>query len=228
MIQANPIPSTDTAAPKAAAISGIVCSLLLIISLVILLRSIPANVQNSGTWLSTQSNSILLGLHLVPFSGIAFLWFMGVVRDRLGSHEDRFISTVFLGSGLLFVAMLFAVAAITGTFALLYSTQFDRLLLADYYNFGRLITHQILNTYMLKMAGVFMISSSTLFLRGRVIPKGLGWLGYGLAAVLLLRISHLDRLSWIALVFPLWVLLISLYILMDNYHRAPARKATSP
>jgi hypothetical protein len=43
----------------------------------------------------------------VPFAGIAFLWFIGVVRERLGEIEDRLFSTVFLRSGLLFLAMLF-------------------------------------------------------------------------------------------------------------------------
>ena len=49
-----------------------------------------------------------MGLYLVPFAGIAFLWFIGVVRDRIGEREDKFFATVFFGSGLLFVAMLFA------------------------------------------------------------------------------------------------------------------------
>jgi hypothetical protein len=73
------------------------------------------------------------------------------------------------------------------------------------------------NAYALKMAGVFMISTSTLFIRTQIIPRWMAFLGYGLAGVMLLRISHLDRLGWVALAFPLWVLLISLYILIDNY-----------
>jgi hypothetical protein len=55
-----------------------------------------------------------LALYLVPFAGIAFLWFIGVLRDRLGELEDRFFATVFFGSGLLFLAMLFASAAVAG------------------------------------------------------------------------------------------------------------------
>ena len=63
---------------------------------------------------------IRLSLHLVPFAGIAFLWFIGVVRDQLGSVEDRLFSTVFLGSGLLFLAMLFVGAVLsTGLLAML-------------------------------------------------------------------------------------------------------------
>ena len=58
--------------------------------------------------------AVAIALNLVPFAGIAFLWFIGVLRDRIGEHEDRFFATVFLGSGLLFVAMIFVAAAITG------------------------------------------------------------------------------------------------------------------
>jgi hypothetical protein len=50
----------------------------------------------------------------VPFAGIAFLWFIGVLRDRLGELEDRFFATVFFGSGLLFLGMLFLACAIVG------------------------------------------------------------------------------------------------------------------
>jgi membrane protease YdiL (CAAX protease family) len=75
-------------APKAAAIAGIVFSVLLIISLVLLLIAVPANPREGGAWLSTSRNTILLALNLVPFSGIAFLWFIGVVRDRLGALRD--------------------------------------------------------------------------------------------------------------------------------------------
>ena len=55
-----------------------------------------------------------IALNLIPFAGIAFLWFIGVLRDRIGQREDRFFAIVFLGSGLLFVAMLFVAAAVSG------------------------------------------------------------------------------------------------------------------
>ena len=99
--------------PRAAAVAGIVFSLLLISALVLLRISTPANPASAGEWL-TDSNrraALAIALNLVPFAGIAFLWFVGVLRDRIGGHEDRFFATVFLGSGLLFVAMLFVAAA---------------------------------------------------------------------------------------------------------------------
>jgi hypothetical protein len=206
-------------APKAAAIAGIVFSVLLIISFVIVLLSAPANFAEDRVWTAAKVNTLRLALDLVPFAGIAFLWFMGVVRDRLGDNEDRFFATVFLGSGLLFLALLFVLSAIQGSIILLQFAQPNPLLASDSYIFGYALSLNIMNTYALRMAGVFMISTSTLFIRTGIIPRWMAILGYLLAAIMLLRIGFIDRLGWVSLSFPLWILLISIYILMDNYRK---------
>ena len=79
-------------------------SVLLIVVFWLLRTSIPADPQEPGSWLNSNSGSVTLALNLMPFAGIAFLWFIGVLRDRLGQQEDRFFATVFFGSGLLFLA----------------------------------------------------------------------------------------------------------------------------
>ena len=109
--------------PRAAAIAGILFSVLLIAGLLLFRLSVRADPLEAGAWLRTSSNTIALGLNLVPFAGIAFLWFIGVLRDRLGELEDRFFATVFLGSGLLFLAMLFASAATGGGIIISYSAK---------------------------------------------------------------------------------------------------------
>src|SRR6188508_287763 len=106
--------------PRAAAIAGMLFSVLLIVVFALLRSAVPADPQEPGSWLNTDSGKIALALNLVPFAGIAFLWFIGVLRDRLGEHEDRFFATVFFGSGLLFLAMLFASAAIAGSLLVSY------------------------------------------------------------------------------------------------------------
>lgn len=171
-------------APKAAAIAGVVFSVLLMISLVIVLTTVPATVTGNATWLSVGGKTLLIALNLIPLAGVAFLWFIGVVRDRLGSREDRFLSTVFLSSGLLFLALLFVFAAMTGSLILLYTSQSTQALAPGYYAFGLVFAHDILNAYALKMAGVFMISTSTLFIRTQVIPRWMAFLGYGLAGIM--------------------------------------------
>ena len=59
-------------------------------------------------------------LELIPYAGIAFLWFIGVIRSRLGQREDKLFATAFPGSGLLFVGLLFAAAATIGALLALY------------------------------------------------------------------------------------------------------------
>jgi hypothetical protein len=104
------------ATPRAAAIAGVLFALLYGASLVLIRLSVPADfvANDGGAWLKTNARMISQALNLVPYAGIAFLWFIGVIRDRLGDLEDRFFATVFLGSGLMFLALTFVGAALAG------------------------------------------------------------------------------------------------------------------
>ena len=210
--------------PRAAAIAGILFSVLLITGLLLLRLSVRADPLDTGEWLKTSSNEVALALNLVPFAGIAFLWFIGVLRARLGELEDRFFATVFLGSGLLFLAMLFASAAVAGGIITAYAARPEGLLDSATFTFARAVTYEIMNLYAIKMAAVFMISTSTLTIRTGFTPRWIAFLGFACALLLLFSGRYVD---WILLVFPLWVLLISIYILIDNLRRAPQSAATS-
>ncbi len=215
-------------APRAGAIAGIVFSILLIISLVLIRLSIPDDPRDPGTWLSQSVKSISLALGLLPFAGIAFLWFMGVLRDRMGEQEDRFLATVFLGSGLLFLAITFASSAVTGAFLMAYQAIPEKLMDSGTYAFARTLAYELVNTYGLRMAGVFMFSTCTLALRIGIFPRWMAFLGYVLALFLLLSIG---RFGWAPLVFPLWTLMISVYVLFANYSAhagVQGRPATAP
>lgn len=202
--------------PRAAALAGILFSLLLITSLVLIRLSVPENPEATGDWLASGWRTVTLALNLLPFAGIAFLWFIGVVRDRLGDREDRFFATVFLGSGLLFLAMLFASAAVAGGILRIYGATPGALIQSGMYTFGRTVTYEIMNVYAMRMAGVFMISTSTLALRTGILPRWMAYLGLALAAFLLFSLGFF---YWAPLVFPLWVLLISVHILLANLRR---------
>jgi hypothetical protein len=101
-------------APRAAAVAGILFAVLLIASYVLVWVSIPENPEARDLDVISHSKTISFALNLLPFAGIAFLWFIAVVRNRLGALEDRFFATVFLGSGLLYIAMIFTSAALAG------------------------------------------------------------------------------------------------------------------
>ncbi|HRX01656.1 MAG: hypothetical protein KDI07_00615 [Anaerolineae bacterium] len=198
---------------RAAAIAGIVFAVLLISALGLIRISVPDDPVAAGDWLATSWKPVTLALQLLPFAGIAFLWFIGVIRDRIGEREDRLFATVFLGSGLLFLAMLFASAAVAGGILHMYGATPDALLKNGLYTFGRIITFEIMNVYAMKMAGVFMISTSTLALRTGILPRWMSFLGLALAVFLMFS---LGLFTWSVMVFPLWVLLISVYILLHS------------
>src|SRR6516164_11382126 len=100
--------------PRAAAVAGIVFAVLLITGEVLVWLYVPSVASAQAGEIARHSKELSLAMNLRPFSGIAFLWFMGVVRNRLGNLEDRFFATVFLGSGLLYVAMMFIGGAVAG------------------------------------------------------------------------------------------------------------------
>ena len=209
--------------PRAAAIAGILFSGLLSTTLVLLHISVPAASQETRAWLAGGQDTVVLALNLVPFAGITFLWFIGVVRDRLGAYEDRFFATVFLGSGLLFLAMFFAAAAVAGATLIALQAAPNPMVESGTYGFGRAIAAQIMNVYALKMAGVFMISTATVGLRTRILPRSIALLGYALALLLLVSSQFAD---WLGLAFPMWVFILSTYILIENL-RAPVGGMTT-
>jgi hypothetical protein len=210
-------------APRAAAIAGILFAVLLMTSLLLIRLAVPADPLEAGAWLQSHVNTVALALNLVPFAGIAFLWFIGVLRDRLGEREDRFFATVFLGSGLLFLAMLFMSAAMVGGIIIAYSADPTRLLGSTTFTSARAIAYEVMNIYAIKMAGVFMVVTSTLALRTGFLARWIAFLGFAVALLLLLSSRYIEG---VLMAFPLWVLLISLYILIDNLRQPSPTAAT--
>jgi hypothetical protein len=156
--------------PRSAAFAGILFALMRIISLVLITPvSSPAefSIEWLETWASTSSAAVLL----VVFSGIAFLWFTGVIRDLIGEREDHFFATIFFGSGILYVALGFVWAAIFGALLGIHSTLSHLLDDNDIFIFGIAIMDEIGNNYALRMAGVYMTSINTLWARAEVMPR---------------------------------------------------------
>jgi hypothetical protein len=199
--------------PRAAAIAGVLFSVLLLAVFWLIRLSIPADPHEPGAWLKGGVGYVAVALNLVPFAGIAFLWFVGAPRDRLGAREDRFFATVFLGSGLLVLAMLFAAAAVVGAIIIAFHSAPEVLIDSATFHFGRGLAYGMINIYVVKTASVFMITTSTIALYTRLTPRWLAIGGYAVAVVLLIGSYYFD---WSLLIFPLWVLLVSGCILVDE------------
>ena len=153
-------------------------------------------------------------LGFVPFAGIAFLWFVGVVRDRVGDAEDRFFATVFLGSGLLFVGMLFVAAAVAAGLVTSVGQDGDAMS-SGAWAVGHRTTHELLD-YAMRMAAVFTLATTTILLRTRLASRWLVVAGYAIGLLLLVAVGFL---SWVELLFPAWVLALSLYVLVASFRR---------
>ena len=181
MSQVDSLTEAGLKTPKAAAIAGVVFSLLTLASFGLLWSAIPV-CRASGAWVDAARASFQLALNLLPFAGIAFLWFIGVIRDQLGRREDRFFATVFFGSGLLFLGVLFVAAAVVGAMLAAFGDEPGAFGASPAFRFGRAVSYTLVNVYMVKMAGVFMITSSTVAMSTRFAPRWLAGLGYLLAA----------------------------------------------
>lgn len=210
------------ATPRAAAIAGILFSVLFTVSIVLIRLSMPADPTGVNDWTDATRNQVGLALRLMPFAGIAFLWFIGVMRDRIGEYEDRFFATVILGSGLLFLGMSFIAMSIGAGLLGVYQIMAGRPMEIELYSLNRSVISQIFNTYGLKMAGVFMISIATLWIRTGVMPRLLSFSTYALALAMLVTTS---LNLWMVLIFPAWVFVISVYILVLNFRRRTAGSA---
>ena len=208
-----PMIAASLRTPRAAAVAGILFSFLLGLALVLIRLSVPAEPMEAGQLLSDpgRRSTIELALGLVPFAGIAFLWFIGVIRDRIGEHEDRLFATVFLGSGLLLVGMLFVAAAVAGGLISEAALKPSDVQSPGTWTFEYQVTFTLLNVYAMRMGAVFAITTASIGKRSGVLPHWLAVAGYVAALILLFGVP---LTGWLALLLPIWVLILSVYILL--------------
>jgi hypothetical protein len=203
--------------PRSAAIAGIIYAILTITGMVLvsnITTDLPADITRD--WLDAWSDRASVVITLAPFAGIAFLWFTGVVRDRLGEHEDQLFATIFLSSGIITVVLLFIWSAIFA--ALMRTSSLAAIGLADddVYVFGFALMNRIIGDYTLRMAGVFMTAIGTLWTRSGIMPRWLTIITYILALGFLVAAERVREARFL---FPAWVLVVSVYILILNYRR---------
>lgn len=200
--------------PRAAGVAGLAFAALFVAS-VLLLRNQPAGGSTGEEirdfYVGQNAGRVaLVGVYLVPFAGIAFLWFIAVIRNLISDREDRFFATVFLGSGLLFVAMLFIAAGAGGSLMVAVKFHDEPVPSPDTVQTVRSLAFGFLFVYAMRMAAVFMIVVSTIGMRLGILPRWLVLAGYGAALVLILNVSYV---ALIILVFPAWVAAVSVVIL---------------
>lgn len=192
--------------PKAAGLAGVLFAVLFGTAITLIHTALPEGARPGTQWVDGSEERLRLAALLMPFAGICFLWFIGVVRDGLGKFEDKFFASVFLGSGLLFLAMIFAASAVGVALVASRGAEMN----PDVAAFGQILLMTLSKTYALRMAGVFMISLSTIWLKTGLVARWLVVTTYLLALTLLVA-SEVS--AWLTLTFPLWVLLVSVLAL---------------
>jgi hypothetical protein len=206
----GPVPR-QLSTPRAAAVAGVVFAILFGTTLILIRTKMPEGLHDASAWLNQESGKIVIATLLMPFAGISFLWFIGVVRDGLGRFEDRFFATVFLGSGLLFLAMMFVATAVAAGMVATNKGVIDAGAHVEVIDFGKMVVLSASKTYALRMAAVFMMSLATIWLKTGLMPRWLVALSY-LGAIALLIVSDLSM--WVTLAFPAWVLVVSVLMLV--------------
>ncbi|MGW3482637.1 hypothetical protein [Rhodococcus indonesiensis] len=209
--------------PHTAAAVGIVFAVLFTASIVLIRQAIPADPFGTTEWLEAGRSRLTVALTLSQFACIAFLWFIGVLRHRLGDLEDQFFSTVFVGSGLLFLALILVTMASAG--GLLLTDQAEAVPAQESAAFAHALILQISNVYSIRMAAVFMISLGTIWMRTGLMPRWLVAPTYLIALILLFAVTEA---LWLTLVFPAWVAVISLFLLTHARQAFPPRRTIRP
>ena len=208
--------------PPAAAVAGIIYAVLMTTGMLLtasIVATSPADIEEEALEVWSASTSIVVVI--VPFAGLAFLWFTGVIRDNLGNLEDRFFSTVFFGSGIISVVTLFIWGATAGAIFSIHTQTVGQVIDNDIYIFGFAFMNQIIGNYGLRMAGVYMLSIGTIWTRSGVMPR---WMSIITFIIALSFLTIASRVRVARFMFPAWVFVVSVYTLIRNYLNLHGKK----
>jgi hypothetical protein len=160
----------------------------------------------------SSRRALLVGLYLMPFAGMAFVWFIVALRmwEEGTSHRRSVLqSNLQLISGIVYVALFFVGAAASSVVAT--SIEFadgdvDPDIARQFPVFGSTVVF----VFAFRMAAMFVFTTSAILLRAEILPRWFTWSGYAVATFLLLSASFVQ---WFVLVFPLWLLVLSALLL---------------
>lgn len=164
-------------------------------------------------WYDDPDNrsGLLLGLNLAAISSIAFLWFVAVIRRRIGDREDRFFSTVFFGSAVAYVATWLIAAAMVASPAVAVALLDAATVSPATATLANGQAAAVLLVVAPRLQAVFVFTSTAIILRTGVLPRWFAMIGY-LVGITLLVVPVVSRPIGVA--FPIWILAMSVALLV--------------
>jgi hypothetical protein len=222
-------PSPAALPGNRAAIAGLVFSGLYLASF-LAVRSLPkAGWTNEEILSYFASNDVdylkVVTLYLVPFAGIAFLWFLAAFRDRivrLAASESTMLSTVQILAGAIYVAMQFSASASIVTVVLSLESGAPSPADVDAVRPFLVLGDTILVVFALRAAAVFMMAGTTRALRAGLFPRWFALVSYALAIILVVTVANVRAVS---LVFPSWIGVASVLVLLRRERLLSRREA---
>jgi hypothetical protein len=196
---------------------GVVQAILLLVSLW-LLSFVPGPKASDAEFVEFYSSDrsqlvVLVGIYLMPFAAIAFLWFAVALRmwvARSSATQDALLSNVQLVSAIIFIGLFLAGAAASTVVAVtveLGDYIVDPATARQFPQFGS----ALLLVFAMRMAAMFVFTTSGLARRHQILPRWFIWAGYAVGTFLILS-ATLSAL--LVVVFPVWVLILSVILLL--------------
>jgi hypothetical protein len=215
---------THTSRPaRRCAIAGTTFAVLLCAALLLLDR-IPAlgapTLDYLRFYLDGAGTLVTIGVYLVPLAGLAFLWFMFTLREALGRREDdSIVSGLQLATGVAFLCLLFAGAAALASAAFLQHRTGVFPLHMEAIRAHTSLGYTLVFLYGVRMAGAFMIATTTLATRRGLMPLWLSVVSYVAAIVLLIAASSQPA---VLILMPVWTFAISMTVLAGSRQTTPS------
>lgn len=160
---------------------------------------------------------VVAGLYLMPFAGIAFVWFIVALRMWIvasGAPENILLSNVQLVSGILYVALLFASAAAAAASAASVELSSAPVDLATARQMPSL-SNVLMFVFAMRMGAMFVFTTSNIGNKAHVLPRWFVVVGFLVGVFLLLSATFSPLLI---LVFPVWLLTLSFFLLLRARH----------
>jgi hypothetical protein len=213
---------------------GIAFSVLFTVSLVLIagVPSVRATNEELRDYYNSETitTAVVVGLYVMPFAGIAFIWFTVAMRmwATLSNQRLSFLhSNLQFVSGIAFVLLMFVASAamsVVGVTVRLAEGPVDVEAARQFPVFGITLTL----FFAMRMAAMFVFTTSAIGRSAGILPRWFVYIGFVVGAFLLLTTTFSPLL---VVLFPGWVLVLCIILLagarkIPKEERLPARYGT--